>query len=57
MTKRISSKHKIDRRLKINYGVDPRAHSIKETMDQDNTVRVEKANLLIMVFSYRQNKN
>ena len=57
MTKRISSKHKIDRRLKINLWGRPKSPSIKEIMDLDNMAKVEKGSPLITVFSYKLNKN
>ena len=57
MTKRLSSKHKVDRRLKVNLWGRPKVLLIKGIMVQDNTDKVEKENLLIMEFSYKLNKN
>ena len=57
MTKRLNSKHKVDRRLKANLGEDLRVHLIKEIIDPDNTAKVEKANFLITELSYKLNKN
>ena len=42
MTKRISAKHKIDRRLKINLWGRPKVLLIKEIMVQDNMVKARK---------------
>ena len=57
MTKRLNSKHKVDRRLKVNLWGRPKSHLIQELMDQDNMVRQKLQNLQIMEFSYKLNKN
>ena len=57
MTKRIKAKHKVDRRLKLIYGGNQKAHLIPETILQDNMVKTKKENPQIMVFSLMLNKN
>ena len=57
MTKRLNSKHKVDRRLKVNLWGRPKARLIQEPMDQDNMVKRKLQNLLITEFSYKLNKN
>ena len=57
MTKRINSKHKVDRRLRLTYGEDLKAHSTKERTDQVSMVKLNKVNLQTTVFNYKQNKN
>ena len=42
MTKRLSSKHKIDRRLGLNLWGRPKALLIEGLMDPVNTVKQEK---------------
>ena len=51
MTKRLKSKHKVDRRLKANIGVDQRVHLTLELTLQVNTVKIKKENQLITEFS------
>ena len=57
MTKRISSKHKIDRRLKINLWGRPKSPFNTRALVQVNMVKLDKGNLQTMEFSYRLNKN
>jgi hypothetical protein len=57
MTKRLNSKHKVDRRLKLTYGEDQKALSILELMDQANMVNQNKVNLQITEFSYKLSKS
>ena len=57
MTKRISAKHKIDRRLKINLWGRPKSPFNKRDYGQDSMVKAEKENHLIMEFSYKLSKN
>jgi len=57
MTKRLNSKHKVDRRLKVNFGADLRALLIKEPMDQVSMVKQRPLSLQIMVFNYKLNRN
>ena len=57
MTKRLKSKHKVDRRLKANLWGRPKVHLILEHILPDNMVKIKKVNLPIMVFSYKLNKN
>ena len=57
MTKRLNSKHKVDRRLKVNLWGRPKSPFNKRDYGQVNMAKVEKANLQIMEFSYKLNKN
>ena len=56
MTKRLKSKHKVDRRLKANIWGRPKVHLILELILQDNMVKIKKVNQLTMEFNYKQNK-
>ena len=57
MTKRISSKHKIDRRLKINLWGRPKSPFNTRAYGPGQHGHLDKENLLIMEFNYRLNKN
>ena len=57
MTKRLNSKHKVDRRLKVNLWGRPKSPLIKELMVQDNMDKQDRANHLIMVFNFKLNKS
>ena len=46
MTKRLKSKHKVDRRLKANLGEDPKARLTQELILQVNMVKKRKTNRL-----------
>ena len=56
MTKRIRAKHKVDRRLKLTYGENPRVH-LNQKLSTWSAWSNKKENLLIMVFNYMPNKN
>ena len=43
MTKRLNSKHKVDRRLKVTFGEDQKAHLIQERILQDNMVKARQS--------------
>ena len=51
MTKRSSSKHKIDRRLGLNLWGRPKSPFNRRPYGPGNTVRQEKENYLILEFS------
>ena len=51
MTKRLNSKHKVDRRLKVNFGADQKVLLILELMGQDNMDKQKHLNHLTMEFS------
>ena len=57
MTKRLKSKHKVDRRLKQIFGDDQKVHSILEHTRQANMDKIKKANPQTMEFNYKLNKN
>jgi len=57
MTKRLNSKHKVDRRLKANLWGRPKSPFNKRDYGPGNTDRVEKENFLIMVLNYKLSKN
>ena len=57
MTKRLKSKHKVDRRLKANIWGRPKSHSTLEPTLQGNTVKIKKVNLQIMEYNFRLSKN
>ena len=57
MTKRLNSKHKVDRRLKANLWGRPKSPLIKEPMDQVSMVKQRPLSLQIMVFNYKLNRN
>ena len=56
MTKRLNSKHKVDRRLKVNLWGRPKVLLILGLMDQANMVKQDLQNHLTMEFNYRLNK-
>ena len=51
MTKRLASKHKVDRRLKVNLWGRPKAPLMQEIIRQDNTANQEEENHPIMVLN------
>ena len=57
MTKRLNSKHKVDRRLKVNLWGRPRVRLILEPMDQVNMDKLNHLSPLIMVFNFKLNRN
>ena len=57
MTKRLNSKHKVDRRLKVNLCGRPKSPFNKRAYGQDNMDKQDRANLLIMVFNFKLNKS
>ena len=57
MTKRINSKHKVDRRLKVNLWGRPKSPFNKRAYDQVSMVKLNKVNLQTTVFNYKQNKS
>ena len=57
MTKRISAKHKIDRRLKINLWGRPKSPFNKRDYGPGQHGQGRKENHLITEFSYKLSKN
>ena len=57
MTKRLNSKHKVDRRLKVNLWGRPKVHLTQEHILQVSMVKQDLQNRLIMEFNFKQNKN
>ena len=57
MTKRLNSKHKVDRRLKVNLWGRPKSHLTQEHILRVSMDKRDLQNHLIMEFSFRQNKN
>ena len=57
MTKRLSSKHKIDRRLGLNLWGRPKSLLIEDPMVLANMVKQEEENLLILEFNWQLNKS
>ena len=57
MTKRLNSKHKIDRRLKVTFGEDQKALSIKEHTLQDNTDNLKMQNYQTTELNFKLSKN
>ena len=57
MTKRLKSKHKVDRRLKANIWGRPKSPFNSRAYPPGQHGQIKKVNQLIMVFSYKQNKN
>ena len=57
MTKRLNSKHKVDRRLKVNLWGRPKSPFNKRAYGLGHMVKQNHQNLLIMEFSYKLNKN
>ena len=58
MTKRLNSKHKVDRRLKVNLWGRPKSpFNTRAYGPGQHGQGQEKVNRLIMEFSYKLNKN
>ena len=57
MTKRLKSKHKVDRRLKANLWGRPKSPFNSRAYPPDNMDKIKKVNQQIMEHSYRLNKN
>ena len=57
MTKRLNSKHKVDRRLKVNLWGRPKSPFNKRAYGPGQHGQSKPANRLIMVFNYKLNKN
>tara|TARA_Y100000768_G_scaffold234962_1_gene177645 strand:+ start:116 stop:310 length:195 start_codon:yes stop_codon:yes gene_type:complete len=57
MTKRLKSKHKVDRRLKANLWGRPKSLSTQEHILPGSTGRARKENQQIMEFNYKLNKS
>ena len=57
MTKRINSKHKVDRRLKVNLWGRPKSPFNTRAYPPGQHGQGKKGNQLTMVFSFKQNKN
>ena len=57
MTKRLTSKHKVDRRLKSTCGEDPKVHSTLEIIHQVNMESHEGGKYQIMAHNWKLNKN
>ena len=57
MTKRLNSKHKVDRRLKVNLWGRPKSPFNTRAYGPGQQVKQEHLSLQIMVFSYKLSKN
>ena len=57
MTKRLKSKHKVDRRLKANLWGRPKSPFNTRAYPPGQHGQTKAQNHLIMVFSYKLNKN
>ena len=57
MTKRLKSKHKVDRRLKANIWGRPKSPFNSRAYPPGQHGQIKKENQQIMAFSYRLNKN
>ena len=58
MTKRLNSKHKVDRRLRVNLWGRPKSpFNSRGYPPGQHGQSASKKNLLIMEFSFKQNKN
>ena len=57
MTKRLKSKHKVDRRLKANIWGRPKSPFNTRAYPPGQHGQNKKENRLILVFNYKQNKN
>ena len=57
MTKRLKSKHKVDRRLKANIWGRPKSPFNSRAYPLVSTVKTKKANQQITEYSYKQSKN
>ena len=56
MTKRLASKHKVDRRLKVNLWGRPKSPFNSEIIHPANTAKQKKENFQIMVRNLKLNK-
>ena len=57
MTKRLKTKHKVDRRLKANLWGRPKSPFNARAYPPGQHGQNKKENQLILVFNYKQNKN
>ena len=57
MSKRIKSKHKVDRRLGVNLWGRPKSPYNKGRMVQDNMVKELQQNHRIIKYNYKLSKN
>ena len=57
MTKRLNSKHKVDRRLKVNLWGRPKSPFNTRAYLQDSMDKQKLANLQTTEFNFKQNKN
>ena len=57
MTKRLNSKHKVDRRLKVNLWGRPKSPFNSRAYPPGQHGQSKSTNLQTMEFSYKQNKN
>ena len=57
MTKRLNSKHKVDRRLKVNLWGRPKSPFNTRAYGPGQHGQTKTQNLQIMEFNYKQNKN
>lgn len=58
MTKRLASKHKVDRRLKVNLWGRPKSPFNSRNYPQDNMESQQKSvRRQIMALNWKQNKN
>ena len=57
MTKRLNSKHKVDRRLKVNLWGRPKSPFNTRAYGPDNMVKQDHQNHLTMESSSKQNKS
>ena len=57
MTKRLASKHKVDRRLKANLWGRPKSPFNTRNISQDSMAKHQRAKFQIMEHNYKLNKN
>ena len=57
MTKRLNSKHKVDRRLKVNLWGRPKSHFIQEANEQGQKVQTEQSNPSVQGIQLKPNQN
>jgi len=57
MTKRLKSKHKVDRRLKANIWGRPKSPFNSRAYPPGQQDKIKKENQLTSVSNYKQNKN
>ena len=57
MTKRLNSKHKVDRRLKVNLWGRPKSPFNTRAMDQVSMAKPKPQTPPIMEFSFKRNKS